>query len=100
MSLGGCSGGGGAAAAATGPPPSCPTVAAHTPAFSSPSGPAGGRRAPPGRGEGAPCGGGGGPAPARAYRLLLSVATHDRVFPVVLFDRAARVLLGCPADEL
>ncbi|KAL5231139.1 hypothetical protein ABZP36_029915 [Zizania latifolia] len=39
-------------------------------------------------------------APARVYRLLVSVATHDRVVPVVLFDRAARILVGCPADEL
>ncbi|KAL6641417.1 hypothetical protein ACP70R_019598 [Stipagrostis hirtigluma subsp. patula] len=38
--------------------------------------------------------------PSRVYRLLLSVATHDRVVPVVLFDRAARVLMGCSADEL
>lgn len=41
-------------------------------------------------------GGGGGPVPARVYRLRASVATHDRVVPVVLFDRAARVLVGCP----
>ncbi|KAM3409548.1 hypothetical protein ACQJBY_002077 [Aegilops geniculata] len=99
MSLAGCSGGGGAAAA-TWTPPYCTIVAADTSDFSYLSCPACGRRALPGHAEGAACGACGGPAPARAYRLLLSVATHDRVFPVVLFDRAARVLLGCPADEL
>ena len=52
------------------------------------------------------CGGGGGgggagqSAPGRVYRLLLSVATHDRVVPVVLFNRAARTLMGCPAEDL
>ena len=44
--------------------------------------------------------GGGQPAPARVYRLLLSLATHDRVVPVVLFNRAARTLMGCPAEDL
>ncbi|KAF3324637.1 Replication factor-A C terminal domain-containing protein [Carex littledalei] len=33
------------------------------------------------------------------YRLLLSIATFDRVLVVVSFDRAARTLLGCPAHE-
>jgi hypothetical protein len=33
------------------------------------------------------------------YRLLLSVVTRDRVLPVVLFDRVARNLMGCPDDE-
>lgn len=33
------------------------------------------------------------------YRLLLSIATSDRVVVVVSFDRAARTLLGCPAHE-
>ncbi|KAM0905578.1 hypothetical protein ACQ4PT_017289 [Festuca glaucescens] len=68
--------------------------------FSYLSCPACGRRALPGHAEGVSCAACGGPAPERVYRLLLSVATHDRVFPVVLFDRAARTLLGCPADEL
>ncbi|XBJ17277.1 hypothetical protein VPH35_008720 [Triticum aestivum] len=99
MSLAGCSGDGGAAAA-TWTPPYCTIVAADTSDFSYLSCPACGRRTLPGHPEGAPCGACGGPAPARAYRLLLSVATHDRVFPVVLFDRAARALLGCSADEL
>ncbi|KAJ3702016.1 hypothetical protein LUZ61_005721 [Rhynchospora tenuis] len=34
------------------------------------------------------------------YRLLLSIATSDQVLVVVAFDRAARVLLGCPASDL
>ncbi|XP_078168957.1 replication factor-A carboxy-terminal domain protein [Carex rostrata] len=33
------------------------------------------------------------------YRLLLSIATFDRVLVVISFDRAARILLGCPAHE-
>ncbi|XP_010236649.3 uncharacterized protein LOC104584184 [Brachypodium distachyon] len=40
------------------------------------------------------------PPAARVCQLLLSVATHDLVFPVMLFDRAARTLIGCHADEL
>ncbi|WOL10397.1 hypothetical protein Cni_G19152 [Canna indica] len=39
------------------------------------------------------------PGSKRLYRLLLSVGTFDRVVPVVCFDRAARVLMGCSADE-
>ncbi|KAG0454447.1 hypothetical protein HPP92_025751 [Vanilla planifolia] len=39
-------------------------------------------------------------ASKRLYRLLLSVATSETVLPVVCFDRAARVLIGCSADEL
>ncbi|KAJ7519811.1 hypothetical protein O6H91_20G056700 [Diphasiastrum complanatum] len=35
----------------------------------------------------------------RVYRLLLSVATEDKVMVVVAFDRAARVLMGCSADD-
>ncbi|KAI4965121.1 hypothetical protein ZWY2020_057432 [Hordeum vulgare] len=97
MSLAGCSGGAGPA---TWTPTYCTVVAADTSDFSYLACPACGRRALPGHPEGAPCGACGGPAPARAYRLLLSKATHDRIFPVVLFDRAARALLGCPADEL
>ncbi|KAI5017853.1 hypothetical protein ZWY2020_042741 [Hordeum vulgare] len=97
MSLAGCSGGAGPA---TWTPTYCTVVAADTSDFSYLACPACGRRALPGHPEGAPCGACGGPAPARAYRLLLSKATHDRIFPVVLFDRAARALLSCPADEL
>ncbi|KAJ3670159.1 hypothetical protein LUZ60_010483 [Juncus effusus] len=39
------------------------------------------------------------PTPTRLFRLLLSVATSDEVTTVVCFDRAARVLMGCSADE-
>ncbi|XP_043690376.1 uncharacterized protein LOC122641119 [Telopea speciosissima] len=35
----------------------------------------------------------------RLYRVLLSVATENKVFVVICFDRAARVLFGCSADE-
>ena len=101
MSLAGCSSGGGGAAA-TWTPPYCTVVAADMSEFSYLSCP-GCERALPDRAEGGvSCGacGRGGPAPARVYRLLLSVATHDRVFPVVLFDRVARALIGCSADEL
>ncbi|OAY84536.1 uncharacterized protein LOC109714184 isoform X3 [Ananas comosus] len=34
------------------------------------------------------------------YRLLLSIATGEKVMVVVCFDRAARALMGCSADEL
>jgi ribosomal protein L37E len=101
MSRPGCNtGGSGGAAGATWTPPYCTIVAADTSDFSYLSCPACGRSALPGHAEGASCAACGGPAPERVYRLLLSVATHDRVFPVILFDRAARTLLGCPADEL
>ncbi|KAM0846933.1 hypothetical protein ACQ4PT_055354 [Festuca glaucescens] len=102
MSRPGCTTGGGssAAAAATWTPPYCTIVAADMSDFSYLACPACCRRALPGHAEGVSCAACGGPAPERVYRLLLSVATHDRVFPVVLFDRAARTLLGCPADEL
>ncbi|PKU78911.1 uncharacterized protein LOC110111277 [Dendrobium catenatum] len=39
-------------------------------------------------------------ASKRLYRLLLSIAISDKVIPVMCFDRAARVLVGCSADEL
>ncbi|KAI0498244.1 hypothetical protein KFK09_021485 [Dendrobium nobile] len=39
-------------------------------------------------------------ASKRLYRLLLSVAISHKVIPVMCFDRAARVLVGCSADEL
>ncbi|KAF8403122.1 hypothetical protein HHK36_011216 [Tetracentron sinense] len=35
----------------------------------------------------------------RLYRILLSVASETKVFVVICFDRAARVLFGCSADE-
>ncbi|OVA17990.1 Replication factor A [Macleaya cordata] len=35
----------------------------------------------------------------RLYRIFLSIASEDKVFVVILFDRAARVLFGCSADE-
>ncbi|XP_010267213.1 PREDICTED: uncharacterized protein LOC104604530 [Nelumbo nucifera] len=35
----------------------------------------------------------------RLYRVLCSVATDEKVFVVICFDRAARVLFGCSADE-
>ncbi|KAK4441207.1 hypothetical protein Salat_0455600 [Sesamum alatum] len=33
------------------------------------------------------------------FRVLMSIATDTKVFVVVMFDRAARVLFGCSADE-
>ncbi|XP_075485264.1 uncharacterized protein LOC142524980 isoform X1 [Primulina tabacum] len=35
----------------------------------------------------------------RLFRVLMSIATDTRVFVVIMFDRAARVLFGCSADE-
>lgn len=32
-------------------------------------------------------------------KLQMSVATETKVFVVIMFDRAARVLFGCSADE-
>ncbi|CAM0956302.1 unnamed protein product [Alopecurus aequalis] len=93
-------GGGGGGPAATWTPPYCTIVSADMSDFSYLSCPACGFRALPGHAEGVSCAACRGPAPERVYRMLLSVATHDRVFPVVFFDRAARTLLGCPADEL
>ncbi|XP_040384003.1 uncharacterized protein LOC121055522 [Oryza brachyantha] len=110
MALVGCSSNGeaaAAAAAATWTPPYCTIVAADMSDFCYLSCPRCERALPDHADACAACsrlgGGGGGPAPAppaRVYRLRVSVATHDRVVPVVLFDRAARVLVGCPADEL
>ncbi|XP_072962902.1 uncharacterized protein [Typha angustifolia] len=40
------------------------------------------------------------PPSKRLYRLLLSIATADKVIVVACFDRMARVLMGCSADEL
>ncbi|CAI0452818.1 unnamed protein product [Linum tenue] len=39
------------------------------------------------------------PPPVRFFRLLVSIATDTEVFNVMCFDRAARVLIGCSADE-
>ncbi|KAF5205794.1 Replication factor-a carboxy-terminal domain protein [Thalictrum thalictroides] len=39
------------------------------------------------------------PGSKRSYRILLSVAWETKVFVVVCFDRVARVLFGCSADE-
>ncbi|CAH9094536.1 unnamed protein product [Cuscuta europaea] len=33
------------------------------------------------------------------FRVLMSIATDTKVFVVIMFDRAARVLFGCSADE-
>ncbi|WMV08527.1 hypothetical protein MTR67_001912 [Solanum verrucosum] len=35
----------------------------------------------------------------RLFRVLMSIATEKRVVVVIMFDRAARVLFGCSADE-
>ncbi|XP_058105355.1 uncharacterized protein LOC131248874 [Magnolia sinica] len=35
----------------------------------------------------------------RLYRLLLSIAYGNKVVVVICFDKAARVLFGCSADE-
>ncbi|KAK9279517.1 hypothetical protein L1049_013196 [Liquidambar formosana] len=35
----------------------------------------------------------------RLFRLLISIASDTKVFVVICFDRAARVLFGCSADE-
>lgn len=40
-----------------------------------------------------------GSAAKMLYRLQLSIATEDRVIPVVAFDRAAQKLMGCSADQ-
>ncbi|KAK6926723.1 hypothetical protein RJ641_008442 [Dillenia turbinata] len=39
------------------------------------------------------------PGSKRLFRLLLRVATFTEIFEVICFDRAARVLFGCSADE-
>ncbi|CAN0916469.1 hypothetical protein LINGRAHAP2_LOCUS29729 [Linum grandiflorum] len=39
------------------------------------------------------------PPPARFFRILMSIATETEVMNVMCFDRAARVLIGCSADE-
>ncbi|KAK7261307.1 hypothetical protein RIF29_27616 [Crotalaria pallida] len=35
----------------------------------------------------------------RLFRILMSVATDTEVFTVICFDRVAKVLFGCSADE-
>lgn len=35
----------------------------------------------------------------RVFRVLMSIASDTKVFVVVMFDRAARVLFGCSADD-
>ncbi|KAL0436931.1 UNVERIFIED_CONTAM: hypothetical protein Sradi_0401000 [Sesamum radiatum] len=35
----------------------------------------------------------------RLFRVLMSIATDTKVSVVIMFDRAARVLFGCSADE-
>ncbi|XAR60017.1 hypothetical protein NMG60_11033240 [Bertholletia excelsa] len=35
----------------------------------------------------------------RLFRILMSIASDTKVFVVIMFDRAARVLFGCSADE-
>ncbi|RZC50473.1 hypothetical protein C5167_018901 [Papaver somniferum] len=35
----------------------------------------------------------------RLYRILVPIAASEEVFVVVMFDRVARVLIGCSADE-
>ncbi|CAN6284048.1 unnamed protein product [Urochloa humidicola] len=95
------SGGGDGGAAAIWAPPFCTIVAADTSDFSYLSCPRCELALPDGAASCFACGGGGAQtAPSRVYRLLLSLATHDRVVPVVLFDRAARTLMGCSADDL
>uniref|UniRef100_A0A0D9XM35 Replication factor A C-terminal domain-containing protein n=1 Tax=Leersia perrieri TaxID=77586 RepID=A0A0D9XM35_9ORYZ len=90
-----------ATAAATWTPPYCTIVAADMSDFCYLSCPRCERALPDHAAACAACGGGGGvPAPVRVYRLGVSLATHDRVVRAVVFDRAARGLVGCPADEL
>uniref|UniRef100_A0A7N0T7U2 Replication factor A C-terminal domain-containing protein n=1 Tax=Kalanchoe fedtschenkoi TaxID=63787 RepID=A0A7N0T7U2_KALFE len=36
----------------------------------------------------------------RLFRIQVSIATDTEVFVVICFDRVAKVLLGCSADEL
>ncbi|RLN17613.1 uncharacterized protein C2845_PM02G20990 [Panicum miliaceum] len=103
MPLAACTAGGDGGAAATWTPPFCTIMAVDTSDFSYLSCPRCELALPDGAVSCFACGGGGGggqPAPTRVYRLLLSLATHDRVVPVVLFNRTARTLMGCPADDL
>ncbi|XP_047165972.1 uncharacterized protein LOC124835131 [Vigna umbellata] len=39
------------------------------------------------------------PPSKRLFRILMSVATDTEVFTAVCFDRVARLLFGCSADE-
>ncbi|KAH7542694.1 uncharacterized protein LOC107409708 [Ziziphus jujuba] len=38
-------------------------------------------------------------ASKRLFRILMSVASDTKVFTVICFDRVAKVLFGCSADE-
>ncbi|XP_004290597.1 PREDICTED: uncharacterized protein LOC101296825 [Fragaria vesca subsp. vesca] len=39
------------------------------------------------------------PRTKRFFRVLMSVASDSKVFTVICFDRVAKVLFGCSADE-
>ncbi|XP_047318353.1 uncharacterized protein LOC124921707 [Impatiens glandulifera] len=39
------------------------------------------------------------PGSKRVFRILMSIATDSEVFSVIMFDRIARVLFGCSADQ-
>ncbi|XP_048425262.1 uncharacterized protein LOC125470348 [Pyrus x bretschneideri] len=39
------------------------------------------------------------PRTKRLFRLLMSIASDTKVLNVICFDRAAKVLFGCSADE-
>lgn len=39
------------------------------------------------------------PSSKHLFRVLISVASDSKVFVVICFDRASRVLFGCSADE-
>ncbi|XP_074285038.1 uncharacterized protein LOC141610717 [Silene latifolia] len=38
-------------------------------------------------------------ASKRLFRFLMSIASDTRVFTVISFDRAAKILFGCSADD-
>uniref|UniRef100_A0A2P2JHR0 Uncharacterized protein LOC105128340 n=1 Tax=Rhizophora mucronata TaxID=61149 RepID=A0A2P2JHR0_RHIMU len=39
------------------------------------------------------------PPSKRLFRILVSIATDTKVLNVICFDRAARILFGCSADD-
>ncbi|XP_057767572.1 uncharacterized protein LOC130987889 isoform X1 [Salvia miltiorrhiza] len=39
------------------------------------------------------------PASKRLFRVLMSIGTDTKIMVVIMFDRAARVLFGCSADD-
>ncbi|KAL8152219.1 hypothetical protein V2J09_009979 [Rumex salicifolius] len=39
------------------------------------------------------------PPSKRLFRVIVSIASDSKVFEVICFDRAARVLFGCSADD-